>query len=82
MSYNSLMMVNLVRYYDIIGTLISQMVFLPEVIDMEKERNLLTALLLMQSGGALVLQMLGIGLAYCLLSVPCRCLSRCHWMHF
>ncbi len=65
MSYNSLMMVNLVRYCDIVGTLISQTVFLPEVIGMEDERNLLTALLLMQSAGALALQLLGIGSAYC-----------------
>ena len=57
------MMVNLVRYYDIIGTLIWQTVFLSEVIGMEDESNLLTALPLMQSAGALSLQLLGIGSA-------------------
>ena len=64
MSYNSLMMVNLVHYYDIIGTLISQTVFLSRVIGMEDEGNLLTARLLM--AGALSLQLLGIGSAYSL----------------
>jgi hypothetical protein len=66
------MMVNLVRYYDDIGTLISQTVFIPDVVRTEDERNALTALLLMQSGGALALQLLGIGSAYFLFisSVP------------
>jgi hypothetical protein len=59
-----LMMVNLVRYYDDIGTLISQTVFIPDVVRTEDERNVLTALLLMQSGGALALQLLGLGSAY------------------
>ncbi len=54
-------MVNLVHYYDIIGTLISQTVFLSRVIGMEDEGNLLTARLLM--AGALSLQLLGIGSA-------------------
>jgi hypothetical protein len=54
-------MVNLVRYYDDIGTLISQ---IPDVVRTEDERNMLTALLLMQSGSALALQLLGIGSAY------------------
>ena len=57
---------NLVRYYDIIGTLISQTGFLSEVIGMEDEGNLLTALPLMQSAGALSLQLLGIRSAYSL----------------
>jgi hypothetical protein len=60
------MMVNLVRYYDIIGTLISQSVFLPEVIGMEDEGDLFTAHLLIQSAGALSLQLFGIGSAYSL----------------
>jgi len=60
------MMVNLARYYDIIGTLISQTVFLSEVIGMEDEGSLITALPLMQSAGALSLQLLGIGPAYSL----------------
>jgi len=60
------MMMNLVRYYDIIGTLISQTGFLSEVIGMEDEGNLLTALPWMQSAGALSLQLLGIGSAYSL----------------
>jgi hypothetical protein len=66
------MMVNLVRYYNDIGTLISQTVFIPDVVRTEDERNALTALLLMQSGGALALQLLGIGSAYFLFisSVP------------
>ncbi len=59
-------MVNLARYYDIIGTLISQTVFLSEVIGMEDEGSLITALPLMQSAGALSLQLLGIDSAYCL----------------
>jgi hypothetical protein len=44
--------------------LISQTVLLPEVVGTEDERNVLTALLLMQSGGALALQLLGFGSAY------------------
>ncbi len=60
------MMVNLVRYCDIIGTLMSQTGFLSEVIGMEDEGNLLTPLLLMQSTGALSLQLLYIGSAYSL----------------
>ncbi|KAI0262019.1 hypothetical protein BGY98DRAFT_1192657 [Russula aff. rugulosa BPL654] len=46
------------------GTLISQTVFIPDDVRTEDERNVLTALLLMQSGGALVLQLFGIGSAY------------------
>src|SRR5713226_4827180 len=60
------MMVNLARYYDIIGTLISQAVFLSEVIGMEDEGSLITALPLMQSARALSLQLLGIDSAYSL----------------
>ena len=58
------MMVKLLRYYDDLGTLISQTVFIPDDVRTEDERNVLTALLLMQSGGALALQLLGIGSAY------------------
>lgn len=58
------MMVNLICYYDGVGTLISQTAFIPDVVRMEDERNVLTALLLMQSGGALALQLFGIGSAY------------------
>jgi hypothetical protein len=46
------------------GALISQTVFVPNDIRSEDERNMLTALLLMQSGSALALQLLGIGSAY------------------
>src|SRR5258708_9056891 len=60
------MMLNLARYYDIIGTLISQTVFLSEVIGMEDEGSWITALPLMQSAGALSLQLLGIDSAYSL----------------
>ena len=46
------------------GTLISQTAFIPDDVRTEDERNVLTALLLMQSGGALALQLFGIGSAY------------------
>jgi Zn-dependent M28 family amino/carboxypeptidase len=46
------------------GMLISQTVLVPGVVGMEKERNVLTALLLMQSGGALAVQLIGLGSAY------------------
>ena len=59
-----LMMMNLAPYYDDIGTLISQTIFISDVVRTEDERNVLTALLLVQSGGALALQLLGIGSAY------------------
>jgi hypothetical protein len=48
----------------IIGMLISQTVFTPDAVDTKEERNVFTALLLMQSGGALALQLFGIGSAY------------------
>jgi hypothetical protein len=59
-----LKMVNLLRYYDDTGTLISQTGFIANVVGTEDERNVLTALLLIQSGGALALQLLGLGSAY------------------
>jgi len=58
------MTLNFVCYYDDIGTLISQIIFIPDVISTEDERNVLTALLLMQSFGALSLQLFGLGSAY------------------
>lgn len=57
-------MVNLLRYYDDTGTLISQTSFVPNDVRTEDERNVLTALLLIQTGGALALQLFGIGSAY------------------
>jgi hypothetical protein len=47
----------------IIGMLVSQTVLVPDASGAE-ERNVLTALLLMLSGGALALQLLGLGSAY------------------
>jgi hypothetical protein len=44
--------------------LISQAVLIPDAVGTKEERNVFTALLLMQSGGALVLQLLGLGSAY------------------
>lgn len=69
------MMVNLVRCNNDIGTLISQTFFIPRVVRTEDERNVLTALLLMQTGGALALQLFGIGSAYFLFvcAVPLFC---------
>src|SRR5258708_9496313 len=64
------MMLNLARYYDIIGTLISQTVFLSEVIGMEDGGSLITALPLVQSAGALSLQLLGIDSASSLFVNP------------
>jgi hypothetical protein len=57
------MIVNVICYYDIIGMLISYMVFLSEVIGMENEGNLLTTLLLMQPVSVLLLQLPGISSA-------------------
>jgi hypothetical protein len=62
-SYSSPMMVNSFAIV-VIGMLISQTVLVPGVVGMEKERNVLTALLLMQSGGALAVQLIGLGSAY------------------
>jgi hypothetical protein len=47
-----------------IGMLVSQTLLLPDVIGTEEERDVITALLMMQSGGALALQLLGLGSAY------------------
>ena len=57
-SYSSPMMVNSFAVV-VTGMLVSQ-----TVVGMEKEHNILTALLLMQSGGTLALQLLGLGSAY------------------
>jgi len=48
----------------IIGMLISQVVLIPDAVGTKEERNVFTALLLMQSGGALAVQLIGLGSAY------------------